>query len=79
MKRIIRILTVITLVTFATSMNSAFSQPSPGNDQTGGGNVGGAPIGGGTAPIGSGLVMLLSLAAGYGLKKAYQIKSTQIK
>lgn len=41
----------------------ASAQPNPGNNQ-GGGPVGGPPIGG-SAPVGSGVVCLLALAAGY--------------
>jgi hypothetical protein len=32
------------------------------------------PVGGGGAPIGSGIVLLISLAAGYGGKKVYDLK-----
>ena len=32
------------------------------------------PIGGGTAPIGSGIVMLISMGAAYGAKKVYDAR-----
>ena len=37
----------------------------PGSDQ---------PIGGGTAPIGSGIVMLISMGAAYGAKKIFDAR-----
>ncbi len=45
------------------------SQPLPGQNGDGS-STGGDPIGGG-ANIGSGIAVLLALAAGYGLKKIY--------
>jgi hypothetical protein len=47
-----------------------FPPPPPSGDK--GGNNNGVP--GGGAPIGSGMVLLISLAAGYGAKKVYQAK-----
>ncbi len=47
-----------------------FPPPPPLGDK--GGNNNGVP--GGGAPIGSGMVLLISLAAGYGAKKVYQAK-----
>ncbi|PKP00921.1 MAG: hypothetical protein CVU14_06310 [Bacteroidetes bacterium HGW-Bacteroidetes-9] len=45
--------------------------PPPG----GGHNLeGDAPAGGGTAPIGSGMLLLITMAAGYGVKKVYDKK-----
>jgi len=35
---------------------------------------GGGPLPGGGAPVGSGSIVLLSMAAAYGARKAYQIK-----
>jgi hypothetical protein len=37
--------------------------------------VGGPPIGGGTAPIGGGIVLLITMAAGYGIKKAFDARN----
>jgi hypothetical protein len=48
------------------------AQPQPGNN-AGGGPVGGGPIGG-AAPIGSGIVMLLTMAIGYGSKKVFDAR-----
>jgi hypothetical protein len=50
----------------------SFAQPQPGNN-AGGGPVGGGPIGG-AAPIGSGIAMLLTMAAGYGAKKVFNAR-----
>ena len=35
---------------------------------------GGGPVGGGGAPIGSGIILLISLAAGYGGKKVFDAR-----
>jgi hypothetical protein len=40
--------------------------PGPGGSDT--------PIGGGVAPIGSGIVMLLTMGAAYGAKKVYNAR-----
>ena len=37
-------------------------------------NNGGGPVGGGGAPIGSGIVLLIALAAGYGGKKVFDAR-----
>lgn len=52
-----------------------FAQPNPGGN-SGGDPVGGDPIGGGggQAPVGGGVVLLVTLAAGYGLKKVYDLQ-----
>jgi hypothetical protein len=39
-----------------------------------GGSGGDAPIGGGAAPIGSGLVILISMGAAYGAKKVFNAR-----
>ena len=49
--------------------NEVISQPLPGQNGDGS-STGGDPVGGG-ANIGSGVAVLLTLAAGYGLKKVY--------
>jgi len=71
MKKTIKILSATLLLVITVSLNTVHSQPAPGN-QSGGNDVGGAPIGGGTAPIGGGLVLLLALASGYGVKKYFE-------
>ncbi|MDY0103845.1 MAG: hypothetical protein RBS07_12995 [Lentimicrobium sp.] len=73
MKKNIRFLAVILMLLLAISSVNSYSQPAPAN-QSNGGDVGGAPIGGGTAPIGSGMLLLITMAAGYGVKKVYDIK-----
>ncbi|MDD2963959.1 MAG: hypothetical protein PHQ65_10155 [Bacteroidales bacterium] len=50
-----------------------FAQPNPGSN-AGGGSVGGNPIGGGAAPVGSGIALLLALGAGYGAKRIYDAR-----
>ena len=53
------------------------AQPLPnndGSDPTGGGNT---PVGGG-APIGSGLIIMLTLGAAYGAKKVYNINKKSL-
>jgi hypothetical protein len=49
---------------------SAPPPPPPG----GPGGSGAQPIGGGGAPIGSGLVMLISMGAAYGAQKVYNAR-----
>ncbi|MHC1775014.1 MAG: hypothetical protein AB9834_06315 [Lentimicrobium sp.] len=56
----------------------SFAQPQPGNN-SGGTPVGGEPIGGGTAPIGGGITILLTLAAGYGAKKVFDAKNKLVE
>ena len=72
MKKIIRTLSVIAIIAVGASFNTAFSQPPPPN-QSNGSSTGGAPIGG-SSPIGSGMLLLITMAAGYGVKKVYDIK-----
>ncbi|MBL7903902.1 MAG: hypothetical protein JNL22_02665 [Bacteroidales bacterium] len=69
MKKLIIIVSLI-----VAPLAFTFAQPNPGNN-SGGTPVGGDPIGGGTAPIGGGVVLLLSMAAGYGLKKVFDAKN----
>ena len=51
---------------------SASAPPPP--PPPGGPGGGDQPIGGGAAPIGSGLVMLVSMGAAYGAKKIYNAR-----
>jgi hypothetical protein len=72
MKKAIRIvLLTVFFITFTVALNSLLAQPMPGGDPSGGGTN--LPVGG-TAPIGSGLVILLALGAGYGSKKVYNAR-----
>lgn len=80
MKKVVKYLaafTVLMLLSFSTSL---LAQPGPGTNP-GGDPVGGPPIGGGgggSAPIGSGIVLLITMAAGYGAKKVFDARK-QIK
>lgn len=63
---------ILTLALFVLCSMAGMAQPNPGQN-AGGGSVGGAPIGG-SAPIGSGIALLLSMAALYGGKKVYDAR-----
>ena len=77
MKKAIKIvLLTVFFLTFAVSFNSVFSQPMPGGDPSGSGNN--APVGG-YAPVGSGLMILLALGAGYGSKKVYDARKKLVE
>lgn len=73
MKKLVRITVLFAFILLAPLFSIA--QPQPGQQGPGGtgGDVGGGPIGGG-APIGSGMVLLISLGAGYGAKKVYDAR-----
>lgn len=78
MKKVVKYLaafTVLMLLSFSTSL---LAQPgtNPGGDPVGGPPIGGG--GGGSAPIGSGIVLLITMAAGYGAKKVFDARK-QIK
>jgi len=51
-----------------------FPPPSPSGDK--GGDTNGVPCGG--APIGSGIVLLITLAAGYGGKKVFDLSKRSL-
>lgn len=65
MKKLIKNLGILAFV-FMASMAFSQTPPPPNNGNTGGG--GGNPVGGG-APVGSGLVILVAMAAAYGGQK----------
>lgn len=71
MKKKIAKMIIIGVLAFAPIL--MFSQPNPGQN-SGGGSVGGNPIGGGSAPLGSGIALLLGLAAAYGGKRVYETR-----
>lgn len=72
MKKAIKIvLLTVFFITFTVALNSLFAQPMPGGDPSGGGTN---PPVGGYAPIGSGLIILLAMGAGYGTKKVYDAR-----
>ena len=62
MKKLITILVLM----FTIGILSAQTPPPPPNDPSNGNTNG--PVGGG-APVGSGIVLLIAMAAGYGGKK----------
>ena len=66
MKKLI-VLSVLA-VFFSLTLLAQAPPPPPSNAGAGGGPVGGS------APIGSGLVLLITLAAGYGAKKVFNSK-----
>ncbi len=69
MKKILAITAVLMISGFSLL---AQAPPPPPNDPSNGGT--GGPVGGG-APIGSGLVLLIAMAAGYGGKKVYDLRT----
>ena len=76
MKRIKKLI-LSAIFIFAIGILSAQTPPPPngnGSNPTGGNNT---PVGGG-APIGSGLVILLALGAGYGGMKVYDWKKRKL-
>ena len=77
MKKVAKIFFLTVALTLSTVMfSSLLAQPMPGG--TGGdpgpsGGGGGTPVGG-FVPVGSGLIILLALGAGYGTKKVYDAR-----
>ena len=76
MKNIVRIF-VLTLFVFVSIVPpiSVFAQDPPPPPPGGGHGAGGSQVPGGGAPIGSGLVFLIAMAAGYGGKKVYDLRT----
>ena len=64
MKKILMLSIVLTIS--GLSLLAQAPPPPPGDAGGSGG-----PVGGGGAPIGSGIVLLITLAAGYGGKRAF--------
>jgi hypothetical protein len=71
MKKAILNLILIGLLIIVPVIIVSASAPPPPPPAPGGGDT---PIGGGPAPIGTGLVMLLSMGAAYGAKKVYNAR-----
>ena len=69
MKKVIQILAILLVILVPVILTA---QPMPWDPSIGGG-TGANPVGGG-APIGGGLIIMLSLAIGYGTKKIYDIR-----
>lgn len=72
MKRTIKILFITALLVTAPLL--IFAQPFPGDKPLDGNEVGG---GGAGAPIGNGTYILLTLAAAYGIRKAYEMRTAK--
>ena len=71
MKKILMLSIVLMISGF-----SLLAQAPPAPPENAGGT--GGPVGGGGAPIGSGIVLLISLAAGYGGKKVFDFKKKKL-
>ena len=74
-KNIFRILVVIFIVTTVYSVEAQPPPPPGGSNNTQGNKING----GGGAPIGSGLFILLGLGAAYGGRKLYKLRSEDIE
>lgn len=74
----LKILYILLFLTLTTSLQTAFAQPPPPGNQSNGLGTSGDPIGAG-APVGSGEIFLLILAAMYGAKKVYSYRTNQVK
>lgn len=72
MKKIVAITAILMISGFSLL---AQAPPPPPGDAGGSGG----PVGGGGAPIGSGLVLLISLAAGYGGKKVFDARKRLVE
>jgi hypothetical protein len=71
MKKILAITAILTISGFALLAQAPPTPPT--NAGTGGG-----PVGGGGAPIGSGIVLLIAMAAGYGGKKVFDFRKREL-
>jgi hypothetical protein len=77
MKKAIKIvLLTVFFITFTVALNSVLAQPMPGDDPSG--DLANPPVGG-YAPVGSGLIILLSLGAAYGSKKVYNARKKLVE
>jgi hypothetical protein len=68
MKKVIQILAIAVVIMIPVILSA---QPMPYDGGIGGGE--GVPVGG-AAPIGGGILIMLSLAVGYGTRKIYEIR-----
>jgi len=69
MKKVIQIFAILLVILVPVILTA---QPMPWDPSIGGG-AGSTPVGGG-APIGGGLIILLSMAIGYGTRKIYNAR-----
>lgn len=67
-----RIIQIIVAGAFTVAPLFMFAQPNPGQNSNGSG-VGEPPIGG-TAPIGGGIALLVTMAIGYGIKRVFDAR-----
>jgi hypothetical protein len=72
MKKILAITAILMIGGFSLLAQAPPTPPSSANQ----GGTG--PVGGGGAPIGSGMVLLISLAAGYGGKKVFDFRKRKL-
>lgn len=75
MKKIRYIFFILFQVVAIASFAQMTSPGDPGGDPEGGG----PPLGGGGAPIGSGTIVLMSLAVAYGAKKLYNLNKEELE
>ena len=78
MTKKLKTLYIMLFLTLTTTLQTALAQPPPPGNQSNGLSTSGDPIGGG-APIGSGEIFLLLMAAMYGGKKVYNYKTKEAK
>jgi hypothetical protein len=74
MKKRFKIMIISIAIAMFGLTTAGMAQPNPGGNSNGS-EPGGPPIGGGTAPIGSGITLLLLMAAGYGIKKIFDARN----
>ncbi|NTV82901.1 MAG: hypothetical protein HGA23_01195 [Bacteroidales bacterium] len=74
MKKAILNLIITGLFVVVPVIMATASAPPPPPPPPGGGGSDPNPIGGGPAPVGSGLVMLISMGAAYGAKKVFDAR-----
>ena len=77
MKKAIINLIITGLLVVVPVIITCASAPPPPPPPTGPGSD--IPIGGGAAPIGSGLIMLISMGAAYGAKKVYNARKRLVE
>ena len=70
MKKILTLTAILMISGFSLLAQAPPTPPAEANGS-------GGPVGGG-APIGSGMVLLISLAAGYGGKKVFDLRKERI-
>jgi hypothetical protein len=76
MKKFFKTMMISALIITGVALSVPSSAQAPTPPPTGGSGNGDQPIGG-TAPIGGGILLLLVMGAGYGIKKVYSTKAEQ--